>query len=332
MAVSQTSLVENMLNGHSMEVLRLWSLGVGSVIGGDFFGWNSSLRGGFGAGLLSISWAVVLYFLVARCIARLCALLPNSQGTCAFVTIGMGPQFGPAVAACEIVKLLWVLCAIGFGIVEYFLAVVHIPHTVQFVLFAVLLSGFCCLGLVGVKSLGNSQVFATVSCLVILMFYWVSVSTQLDFQKNAVPEGEWFRSWDRVLESLPFGAWFFLGFEEIPLLVPPSLTAETRANVLEKGLLYSFTTVMSSCILTYCLASGSGPGVAALRSEEAPLVEGIKSVYGDDSRVVTVFAVLSVLSLLAPFCSFFLYCIYHVQVLISVNFDAIIVLILVVFF
>jgi ethanolamine permease len=303
-----------MLDEQSMEVLRLWSLGVGSVIGGDFFGWNSTLRGGFGAGLLSISWAAGLYFLLARCIGRLCTLLPKAQGACSFVTAGMGPEYGAVVAACEIVKLLWVLCAIGFGIVEYILEVVHIPHVWQYLVYACLLAVFFSLGCVGVKNLGNSQIFATVSCLAILGFYWISVATNLDFPKYAVPEREWFRSWDRVLESLPFGAWFFLGFEEIPLLVPHTLDVARRTSIVKKGLLYSFMTVMSSCALTFTLASGSSPGVSSLKSEEAPLVEGIKGVYGDDSKVVTIFAVFSVVALLAPFCSFFLYCTYHLQV------------------
>lgn len=303
-----------MLDEQSMDVLRLWSLGVGSVIGGDFFGWNSCLRGGFGAGVLSILWAATLYFLMARCIGRLCTLLPKAQGSYSFVTIGMGPLYGTVVAACELVKLFWVLCALAFGIVEYILEIVHVPHGWQYLVYALLLATFFGLGLVGVKNLGNSQIFVTIACLMVLSFYWVSVSTNLDFHKNAVPEDEWFRSWDRVLESLPFGAWFFLGFEELPLLVPHSLDVQRRAAVLRRGLRYSFLTVLSSCVLTFLLASGSKPGVPALKSEEAPLVEGVKGVYGDESNVVTVFAIFTVLALLAPFCSFFLYCTYHIQV------------------
>lgn len=304
-----------MLDDQSMEVLRLWSLGVGSVIGGDFFGWNSCLRGGFGAGVLSIMWAATLYFLLARCIGRLCTLLPKAQGSYSFVAIGMGPQYGAVVAACETVKLFWVLCALGFGIVEYILEIVHIPHAWQYLIYGILLTGFFSLGFVGVKTLGNSQIFVTISCLVVLVIYWISVSTHLDFPKYAVPDDEWFRSWDRVLESLPFGAWFFLGFEELPLLVPHSLDVDRRTAVLRRGLRYSFMTVLSSCLFTFILASGSKPGVAALKSEEAPLVEGMKGVYGDDSTEVTVFAVFSVLALLAPFCSFFLFCTYHLQVM-----------------
>ena len=256
----------------------------------------------------------MLYFLLARCIGRLCTLLPKAQGSYSFVTVGMGPQYGTVVAACETVKLFWVLCALAFGIVEYIFEIVHIPHAWQYLVYAFLLTTFFSLGFMGVKSLGNSQIFVTISCLVVLLFYWVSVSTDLDFPKNAVPEKEWFRSWDRVLESLPFGAWFFIGFEELPLLVPHSLDVGRRTTVLRKALFYSFVTVLSSCVLTFTLASGSSPGVASLKSEEAPLVEGVKGVYGDDSKEVTTFAVLSVLALLAPFCSFFLYCTYHLQV------------------
>lgn len=245
--------------------------------------------------------------------------MPKAQGSYSFVTVGMGPQYGTVVAACETVKLLWVLCALAFGIVEYILEVVHIPHGWQYLVYAFLLTAFYCLGLMGVKSLGNSQIFVTVSCLVVLLFYWISMSTDLDFPKHAVPDKEWFRSWDRALESLPFGAWFFIGFEEIPLLVPHTLDMARRTTIVRKGLLYSFMTVLSSCVLTFTLASGSSPGVAYLKSEEAPLVEGIKSVYGDDSKVVTVFVVFSVLALLAPFCSFFLYCTYHLQVLLTGN-------------
>jgi amino acid transporter len=233
------------------------------------------LRGGFGAGVLSVTWASVLYFLLARCIGRLCALLPKARGAYSFVTIGMGPQYGVLVAACETVKLFWVLSALAFGIVEYFLEIVDIPHGYQYMIYAFLVTVFFILGSAGMKNLGNSQIFVTMSCIVILLFYWISVSTHLDFPKYAVPNGEWFQSWDRVLESLPFGAWFFLGFEELPLLVPHTLEGQNRSIILKKGLLYSFLTVMSSCVLTLTLASGSSPGVEDLKGEEAPLVEGM---------------------------------------------------------
>lgn len=302
-----------MLDGHSLEVLRLWSLGVGSVIGGDFFGWNSCLKGGFGAGLLSMLWAGILYFVLARCVARLCKILPTAKGSYSIVAAGLGPHQGAIVAACETLKLFWVLMALGFGIVEYFLAIVDEAHSLQYVVYLLLVVSFCVLGSFGIKSLGNSQIIVTFSCLVVLVFYWTSVISNVNFKKYATPNNDWFHRSDKVLESLPFGAWFFLGFEEIPLLLPPGLEGASKSFVLKRGMLFSFLTVLTSCILTLILASSSSPGVNELKSEEAPLVEGIKGVYGEHSIVVTLFAVSSVLALLAPFCSFFLYCAYHLQ-------------------
>ena len=103
-----------------VSVVRLWSIGVGSVIGGDFFGWESALRGGYGAGVLALMLNGLLYGVLARCIAELSFRVPKSGGAYTFVSVAIGPNAGLVVACLEVIKLFLVLVTIGFGCIGYF--------------------------------------------------------------------------------------------------------------------------------------------------------------------------------------------------------------------
>lgn len=52
--VSKTQMQEQR-GPKRLSVSLLWGIGVGSVIGGDFFGWNASLKGGVGFTLIAVT-------------------------------------------------------------------------------------------------------------------------------------------------------------------------------------------------------------------------------------------------------------------------------------
>ena len=140
-----------------VSVVRLWSIGVGSVIGGDFFGLESALRGGYGAGVLALMLNGLLYGVLARCIAELSFRVPKSGGAYTFVSIAIGPNAGLVVACLEVMKLFLVLVTIGFGCIGYFRSIVTFPSELQFLLYAVLFACFVSISMLGVRTSGNMQ-------------------------------------------------------------------------------------------------------------------------------------------------------------------------------
>jgi hypothetical protein len=332
--------------------LRLWSIGVGSVIGGDFFGWNSTLHGGFGASLVALSINAIMFGILAHCTTKLSARVPKG-GAYKFVEIGIGPKTSLFVAGLELVKLFWVLSALCFGLTDYLRLLFGFSSQFQFLCYPLLFSIFSLLGMLGIKTSGNIQIVITCGCLFVLSFYWISMSTIFNFNANAIPDHSWFNSWRSTLISIPYGSWLFLGFEELPLIqieedkphdhsssslvahiLPlhsspsPSNISNTsstpsphkpssnshHSKVMLHGILSSFLTVFISGALTVTLASASRPGVNHLKDKTSPLLSGIEEVYGDDSPIAILFNILSVLALFAPCYSFMLYCSEHIQV------------------
>ena len=51
----------------------IWAIGVGSALGGDFFGWQFVLYGGFVSGLGAVIFAGIFYWLYANAITELAA-------------------------------------------------------------------------------------------------------------------------------------------------------------------------------------------------------------------------------------------------------------------
>jgi amino acid transporter len=339
-------VAEVMLNSFFLPCLRLWSIGVGSVIGGDFFGWNSTLHGGFGASLVALLINATMFGILAHCTAKLSSRVPKG-GAYKFVEVGIGPKTSLFVAGLELVKLFWVLSALCFGLTDYLRLLFGFSSQFQFLCYPLLFSVFSFLGMLGIRTSGNIQIVITCGCLLVLSFYWISMSTILKFNTNAIPDHNWFNSWRSTLISIPYGSWLFLGFEELPLIqieenpqdnsspglvthflpnsspesISPSISSPYKpsskshnSKIMFHGILSSFLTVFISGALTVTLASGSRPGVDRLKEKTSPLLSGIEEVYGDESPIAILFNILSVLALFAPCYSFMLYCSEHIQV------------------
>lgn len=209
-----------------MSVVNIWSIGVGSVIGGDFFGWSSLLGAGIGAALVSFGLTMTLYFILARSVASLASIVKTHGGADVFVLEGLGSTLQHLTASLETVKLTFVVCSVGIGIVDYIVVLANTDNkTVQYILFAVLYTVFGFINALGATFSSTVQLLITLFCLLTLSFYWIAITTQFDFQTYALDSnslGEassWFYGgFEAFALAFPFAAWLFLGFEELPLL------------------------------------------------------------------------------------------------------------------
>lgn len=300
-------ILNQMSDWNQLTPLHYWSIGVGSVIGGDFFGWQPVLTGGIGHAFVAFSVVALLYGILAYCITLLSSRCDHG-GAYIFVSQGIGPRLGVLVACMETMKLFLVLCALGFGLVGYIHAIVDISNYWQYVVYFVLITVFCALSSKGTAFSGDVQFYITSACLLVLCFYWLSMSTKVDFVANATPEKTYFYSYVHCIQAFPFAAWFFLGFEELPLL--PS--ADLSSSSLSRGMVYSYLTVATSGLLTMILSAAGRPGIdGSIDTEPAPLSSGIHHIYSYPVSVL--FDILSILALLCPFYSFILYCAHHLQ-------------------
>jgi amino acid transporter len=202
-------------------LMVLWAVGVGSVIGGDFFGWSYLLSSGIGSSLISLFLTMCMYYFLAKCVSSLNALVAKPGGADVFVAEGLGTHAGLVTAALETAKILLCTCAINNGAVSYLQATVDLGDGIGiYMSYIGLFALFCYLNLWGAKYSGGFQIMVTVFSLSVLVFYWSSVCSTIDFNKFAIGSSSgWFVDGiSGFLMSQPFASWLFLGFEELPLV------------------------------------------------------------------------------------------------------------------
>ena len=99
--------------------VHLWALGVGAVVSGFFFGWQTLLKGGWGAAVTIWGLATVLYGSLAFSVAELAAALPQAGGPYLFALESMGPLAAFVTGLAETVKVLLTCAAVAVGIGSY---------------------------------------------------------------------------------------------------------------------------------------------------------------------------------------------------------------------
>jgi ethanolamine permease len=284
----------------------LWAIGVGSVLGGDFFGWQFVLYGGFGSALLAIIFASIFYWLYAGAITELASRFKTSGGSFDFVNETLGQRSAALMAVLGLLKLILANSALALAISSYLIQG-GVSSKFQFLIWLLTYFIFTILDSIGVRQSANVQLAATVLCLLLLLLYVLSCFTQFNIS-HIKAEPLFYEGWAGFMKGLPFALQFFDGFEEVPLLI--SYTIDPPKTI-PKAMLFSYTTVASIGLLV--LVSASGVNTASqLINSEAPLMLGMDLVYGNGVFSDTI-AYSIVLGLLVNFFAFVLFTSQQVQ-------------------
>lgn len=289
-------------------LMVLWAVGVGSVIGGDFFGWSYLLSSGIGSSMLSLLFTMCMYYCMSTCVSSLSAIVTKPGGADVFVAEGLGADFGLATAALETAKILLCTCAINNGAVSYFQATVDLGNGVGIYLAYIgLFLIFCYLNLLGAKYSGNFQICVTVFSLTVLLFYWGSVCDTVNFNEYALGNSSgWFVDGiSGFLLSQPFASWLFLGFEELPLVAksmndPDDMEIATMVQLSEvNGDIFEIPNDNSSFVLPResgpaGTAGASSPGIpSSLSKLTVTTINSPSKPSSSADRITTVAMLLS---------------------------------------
>jgi hypothetical protein len=76
----------------------IWAIGVGAALGGDFFGWQFVLYGGFLSAIVATLTASLFYWLYAGIITELAVRYKSTGGAFDFVNRALGPYEGALMA------------------------------------------------------------------------------------------------------------------------------------------------------------------------------------------------------------------------------------------
>ncbi|MDI3386859.1 ethanolamine permease [Streptomyces sp. B-S-A8] len=262
--------------------LLLTGLGVAYVVSGDFSGWNFGLaEGGFGGLAIATVLMGVMYTCMVFSLAELSSILPTAGGGYGFARRALGPWGGFLTGTAILIEYVLAPAAISLFIGDYVesLGLFGLESGWPLTLACFLI--FIGIHLWGVGEALRFSFVVTGIAVAALLVFAVGAFTEFDASGlndiKVDPEAFGANSWLPygilgIWAAFPFGMWFFLGVEGVPLAAE-----ETRdpARTLPKAIRWSMLILVCLALLTFFAAAGAR-GSAAIQSAGNPLVEALQ--------------------------------------------------------
>ncbi|MCC6291667.1 MAG: amino acid permease [Bryobacterales bacterium] len=285
--------------------VHLWALGVGGVISGNFFGWQTGLlTGGFGGLFLATLIIAAMYVCLVFSIAELSAALPSAGGFYNFTRSAFGKDRAFLNGLTDAIEYVTTPAVIVAGIAGYMKALA--PSTPEWVWWAVFYCVFVSINVKGAALTFRVSMAITALAAFVLVFFYASALWTGSFRwehalniRPTTPEGSAFlpHGWFGIFSALPYAVWFYLAIEQLPLSAEESYDAERD---MPRALKWGMATLLCLSLSTLVLNSGVGPGAAGVGASNSPLETGFRAVY--PSNVTA--ALLSLISLTGLIASF----------------------------
>jgi ethanolamine permease len=284
--------------------VHLWALGVGGVISGNFFGWQTGLlAGGFGGLLVATLLMAAMYVCLVFSIAELSAALPNAGGFYNFTRAAFGADRAFLNGLTDTVEYVTTPAVIVAGIAGYMKALVPgTPDWLWWVAFYVVFVGINVLG--AALTFRVSMAITALAALVLLVFYGGAIATDSFRWSNVLniapePGASPFlpRGIYGIFAALPYAVWFYLAIEQLPLSAEESYDA---ARDMPRALRWGITSLLLLSVGTLLLNSGVGPGAQGIGESAAPLEAGFRAVFPSRATSWTL-ALISLTGLVASF-------------------------------
>ncbi|MFJ3163922.1 ethanolamine permease [Streptomyces kanasensis] len=262
--------------------LLLTGLGVGYVVSGDYSGWNIGLaKGGFGGLAVATLLMGTMYACLVLALAELSAVLPAAGGGYGFARRALGTWGGFLTGTAILIEYVLAPAAISIFIGDYVESLglfgLESGWPVHLACFAV----FVGIHLWGVgEALRFSLVVTAVAVAALLVF---AVGAFTEFRADSLddipvdPGAFGASSWLPygllgIWAAFPFGMWFFLGVEGVPLAAEEAkdpVRSMPRAMALSMGVLVLLAAVT-------LLAATGARGAAAVQHAGNPLVVALE--------------------------------------------------------
>jgi len=284
--------------------VHLWALGVGGVISGNFFGWQTGLlTGGFGGLLLATFVIAIMYVCLVFSIAELAAAMPGAGGFYNFTRAAFGKDRAFLNGLTDAIEYVTTPAVIVAGIAGYMKAIA--PVTPEWVWWVVFYSIFVFINVKGAElTFRVSMGITALAAAVLLFFYGGAILSGSFSWSNTLnippdPGGTAFlpRGWYGVFAALPYAVWFYLAIEQLPLSAQESFDAERD---MPRALKWGILSLLALSLGTLVLNSGVGPGALGVGGSNAPLEVGFRAIFPNKATS----AVLSIISLTGLIASF----------------------------
>ncbi len=263
--------------------LLLAGLGVSYVISGDFSGWNLGLaQGGWGGLAVAFVLMGLMYGCMVFGLAEMSSALPTAGAGYGFARRALGKLGGFATGMAILIEYSLAPAAISVFIGSYVDSLGLFPGLNPIVVYAVCFALFIGVHLIGAGEALKLMFAITAVALVALVVFVVGMVPYFDVSNlfDMVPDGsagsnEFFPfGISGIVAALPFGIWFFLAVEGVPLAAEE---ADDPRRDLPKGIIVAMTILIITGLAVLLLVSG-GAGSAAMAESGSPLPDALNAV------------------------------------------------------
>ncbi|RPK66597.1 putative amino acid permease YhdG [Streptomyces sp. ADI96-15] len=287
--------------------LLLTGLGVAYVVSGDFSGWNFGLaEGGFGGLAIATVLMGIMYGCMVFSLAELSSVLPTAGGGYGFARRALGPWGGFLTGTAILIEYVLAPAAISLFIGDYVESLGLFGLTSGWPVYLFCFVVFIGIHLWGVGEALRFSFVVTGIAVTALLIFAVGAFARFDaanlddipVDASAFGSSSWLpMGLLGIWAAFPFGMWFFLGVEGVPLAAE-----ETRepARTLPKAIRWSMAILVVLALLTF-LASAGSRGAAAIQDAGNPLVEALQP----DGEPTTLSRIINYAGLAGLVASFF---------------------------
>jgi ethanolamine permease len=286
----------------------LAGLGVAYVISGDFAGWNFGLaEGGWGGLLIATIFMAIMYTCMVFALAELSSTIPTAGGGYGFARRALGPLGGFATGTAILIEYAIAPAAIVVFIGGYIEALDIFGITSGWPVYLAFYAVFVGIHLFGVGEALKVIFAITAIAVVALLVFVVGMLPKFDPSNlTDIPATDAAGASDflpfgiaGVLAAFPFGVWFFLAIEGVPLAAE-----ETRdpKRDMPRGLIAGMAVLLVFAALILLTAPG-GAGSEALQDSDNPLPLAVEEAYGGSNTLGDFVNYVGLAGLIASFFS-----------------------------
>ena len=212
----------------NLRVFDLWALGITTVIGGQYFGWNDGLSAGFGSYLIATLLVGSSYICLCCCNAEITSALPFAGGAFGIARATLGLYPGYIVGCLAITEYIAYAAASCLVLSTLICDTTYTPHS-YIPVYSLIFYGIClAIHISGGEAFWCSNaVLGVVSLAVLLMYnfgaiYGVNYVNFAEFSTTGEPDisSYFIGGIYSFLRVIPLPACFFVGVESLNLSCP----------------------------------------------------------------------------------------------------------------
>ncbi|MFE7949549.1 ethanolamine permease [Streptomyces sp. NPDC057426] len=262
--------------------LLLTGLGVAYVVSGDFSGWNIGLsKGGFGGLAIATVLMGAMYACLVFALAELSAILPTAGGGYGFARRALGTWGGFLTGTAILIEYILAPAAISIFIGDYVESLGLFGLESGWPVYLACFVIFIGIHLWGVgEALRFSLIVTAIAVAALVIFALGALSDFHVDGLNDIPvdtEALGSTSWLPygllgIWAAFPFGMWFFLGVEGVPLAAEE---AKDPVRSMPRALAVSMGILVLLAVMTFVAATGAR-GSAAIQEAGNPLVVALQ--------------------------------------------------------